>query len=441
MLPLAGDDRLWRNGLAGAIPAAAAFVIAAAFLFFAARLAFDSVQAGVAAALLFALNPNALYLQATAMTEPFFFAALAALLYFSILFQRTQSLLATAAAGVAACAATLTRYEGWLLIPLVTIYFAMIGRPHRWRGALLFTALAAAGPLAWLAHNGYYYSNFLEFYNGPYSAKAIYARGLAQGQRPYPGDGDWRAAFFYFREAAALCAGQPLLWLAAAGGLVALVRRVWWPLVVLALPPLFYILSLHSGGTPIFMPHLEPNSYYNTRYGLAALPLLAFAAAALTSFGAEKLRAILAVLVIVGGAGAWLLSPSPENWITWKESQVNSVARRTWTAEAARHLAREYQAGTGILATFGDVSGVFREAGIPLQETLNECDDLIFEAAVARPDLFLREEWAVAIEGDPVDRALARSARTGPVFRCVRMIHTPGAPPVRIFRRDRARTQ
>src|SRR5439155_5489081 len=76
MAPLVSNDRLWRNGLAGAIPSAAAFVLAGAFLFAAAKSALSSRAAGFAAAGVFALNPNLLYLQSTPMTEPIFLAFL-----------------------------------------------------------------------------------------------------------------------------------------------------------------------------------------------------------------------------------------------------------------------------------------------------------------------------------------------------------------------------
>ncbi len=75
MLPLARIDELWRSGLAGAIPSAACFVLAGASLFAAVRRVFESTAAAVAATALFALNPNLLYLQSTAMTEAVFLAA------------------------------------------------------------------------------------------------------------------------------------------------------------------------------------------------------------------------------------------------------------------------------------------------------------------------------------------------------------------------------
>src|SRR5579883_1756244 len=77
MIPFAMRDPWWKNGLAGAIPSMLCFVAAGAFLFAAARREFSST-ASLAAAAIFALNPNILYLQSTPMTEPLFAASLLA---------------------------------------------------------------------------------------------------------------------------------------------------------------------------------------------------------------------------------------------------------------------------------------------------------------------------------------------------------------------------
>ncbi len=215
MLPFVTRDSWWHSGLAGAIPSAASFVIAGTFLFAAARRLYLSTAAGVAAALLFALNPNMLYLQSIPMTEALFAAALAALLWATIWFRATQSMWAVLAAAVASNAASLTRYEGWFLIPFVALYFLITARRKSY--ALVFAALAALGPLAWLAHNQYYYSNALEFYGGEGSAKAIYAGELAAGGARYPGDHNWRLAIEYYFAAITLTQGWTLAILGSSG--------------------------------------------------------------------------------------------------------------------------------------------------------------------------------------------------------------------------------
>src|ERR1019366_3171973 len=104
----------------------------------------------------------------------------------------------------------------------------------------------------------------------PIRARTI---GAIQGHAAYPGKNDWRQAFLYYRTAAQLCAGPCLPWIALAGAVAALYRRAFWPLLLLALPAVFYVWSMHSAGTPIFLPTLPPFSYYTSRYGLAVLPL------------------------------------------------------------------------------------------------------------------------------------------------------------------------
>ena len=434
MLPFVQNDAWWRSGLAGAFASSLCFVAAGVFLFLAARRVFESRGAAVTTLCVFALNPNLLYLQSIPMTEPLFFAALAAVLYFTVRFHATQSAGSVLGAGLAALAATLTRYEGWFLIPFVTLYFILAAKRRRFLFAVLFGLLASLGPLYWLAHNWWCYGDFLEFYRGPYSAKAIYQRALEGGMARYPGDHEWRKAWLHFRSAVQLCAGLPLVWLGLAGAVAATFKRVFWPLFLLALPGAFYVWSIHSGGTPIFVPHLWPNTYYNTRYGLSALPALAMAAGALVAVAPRRARAVAALAVIAVAVSTWIRDPRPDAWICWKESAVNSEARRAWTKQAADFLRGRYQPGTGIFMSFGDLTGILQAADIPLRETLHDGNVPHWEGALARPDLYLSEEWAVAISGDKVSDTIVKASRTGPHYRCVRTIALKGAPVIQIYR-------
>ncbi len=435
MLPLVSTDWLWRTGLAGAIVSCICFVIAGTFLFLAARKAFSSDAAGAVAAFALALNPNVLYLQATPMTETVFLACFAGLLYFTVLFRDSQSLWAAAAAGLCALAGTMTRYEGWFLLPFCALYILLAAKRRRLLAAALFSVIASSGPLLWFAHNWWYYGDALEFYHGQWSAKAIYERALAAGMARYPGDHDWAKAWLYFREDARLVAGWPLAVLGVAGIAAALVKRAFWTVALLALVPAFYVWSVHSGSTPIFLPHLWPNSYYNSRYAIGALPLLALGAAALASLAPARFRRWAAVAVVAAAAAPWVMRPAPENWVCWKESQVNSVARRAWTAKAARYLAPRYGARDGVFTSFGDLAGIFLEAGLPLRTALHEGIRPEWETALARPDLFLHERWVIAISGDKVATAIERLPKDGPRYDLLEAISVKGAPVIKIYRR------
>jgi len=434
-LPFARYDWLWRTGLAGTIPSAICFVAGGLFIFLAVRRVFSSNPAGAAACLAIALNPNLLYLQSIAMTEAIFFAALAALLYFGVRFRETQSFWFIVPAGVAALAGSLTRYEGWFLMPFAALYFLLAAKRRRIWAAVLFSAIAGLGPLAWLAHNWWYLGAPLDFYNGPYSAKALYESQVAKGMARAPGDGDWPTAWLYFRTAVRLCAGWPLVWMAAAGALAALIKRAFWPLLLLALPPVFYIWAMHSSGNPIYVPQLWPHTYYNTRYAIAALPLLGFAAGALVSLAPARWRRLAALLVVIAAVAPWAAYPRPSNWACWNESNLNSAARREAERQAADFLRAAYRPGDGILTSLLYVSNIYPAAGIPLRETLHEGNGVKWIASISRPDLFLSEKWAVSASGDEVARAMGRLKTTGPQYDCVKLIAVKGAPVIQIFRR------
>ncbi len=436
MVPFVMRDEWWRSGLAGIIPGVACFVLAGVFLFAAARRIFASDYAALAVMLLFALNPNMLYLQSTPMTEPVFQASFAALLWASLWFRDSQTAWAVLAAAAASNAASLTRYEGWFLIPFVCLYFLLMAK-RKWL-AVLFGALAMLAPLAWLALNHYYEGNALEFYSGPYSAMAIYRRYLTHGL-PYPGDHNWTVALTYYFAAARWVIGWPLIGIGIAGTLAAfwqpgLWKKIWWPLFFAALVPVFYIWSIHSSGTPIFVPELWPNGWYNTRYALGFLPLIALAGGALVILTRSRLRLPVALALAAIPAAIWAATGAPA--ITWKEAEVNSIARRAWTTEAAKFLAANYEPGFGIIFEFGDLAGVLREAGIPLREGFHQGNRLAWVAAVIRPDLFLDTGWALAISGDEVSTAMLRADRHGQHYELRKQIIVKGAPVVEIYQRQ-----
>ncbi|HYP12966.1 MAG TPA: glycosyltransferase family 39 protein [Bryobacteraceae bacterium] len=440
MLPLVGTDLFWRTGLAGTIVGVVCFVAAVLAIFGTARRVFTSNSAGWCAALLLATNPNLLYLQATPMTEHIFFAMLCGLLYCTVRFASGLSSRWLIGAGLCSAGAALTRYDGWLLIPFATAFVFISGREKRWRATLLFGAMASTVPLYWFAHNFYFYGDLLEFYHGQYSAKAIYERGVTASGKRHPFDHNWSQALIYYRAAVVLCVGMPLCLMAVAGCLGALLRRAIWPVVLLAIPPFFYVLSLYAGSAEIFVPALWPHSYYNSRYGLAFLPFAAFCAASLVTFLPARVQTAGTVALLAAAVSIFVAYPRAESWICWKESQVNSKARRAWTQNAAQFLKQNYRNGDGLLFSYGDLAGVFRESGIPIREGLHEGNGAASDAAFVRPDLFLNEGWALAIKGDRVsqlmsERVTSAVGQKGPRFRLVHEVHVDGAPAIEIFQR------
>jgi hypothetical protein len=352
-----------------------------------------------------------------------------ALLYFTVRFRETQGTLSLAGAGLAACAATLVRYEGWFLIPFAVAYVLLAARGRRLRAAVIFGIIASIGPIFWLAHNWWLTGDMMASFTGPYSAKAQMA-GTG-----HPGNGSLRMAWIYYRTGIRLCVSPWLAWLGLAGAVACLWKRAWWPVALLAMPAAFYVWAIYRSNTFIYVPPLWPYSYDATRYAMAGLPLVALASAGLVAAAPRSLQTRVAGLVIAAGLGWWVVHPHLEDWVVYQEGRVNSVSRRAFTDEAAQYLEPLYVRGSGIVVQFGDLTGIFREAGIPLRETFIQDFGVPWVAILRRPDLFLWQEWAVAIEGDEVHNAMQTAAQYGVRYKLEKTIPVDGAPAVEIFRR------
>jgi hypothetical protein len=426
MIPLVRNDWMWSTGLGGGITSGFCTALAATFLFAAMRRVFRNTIAAIAAMAVFVLNPNTLYLGSIPMTEPVFFAALFALLYFTVRFAETRGWGALTGAGIAACAGALTRYEAWFLLPFAAVYIVMTGGERGWRAASLFCLIAGAGPMLWFWHNWWYFEDPLYFYRGPWSALAI------QGNLPYPGKGDWRVAGKYFFAAGRLVAGLPGLATGALGIVVALTSRVFWPLILLLLPPLFYVWSVHSFGTPIHVPSLEPHGWYNIRYAMAFVPLIALGAGALARFG--KIAAAAAVIAALAPFAIRLVTNPAEHSITWQEAEVNSRGRRDWTAQAVQFLRGAAGPHETFFTGYG-LNSIYRTLGIPLRDTLSGDNNPQFLMAQSRPDLFLWEDWAVVMGGDTVQGIIDKARLRGPRFELSERIMVKGQPVVEIYHR------
>lgn len=436
MMPLVSWDALWESGLAGAIPVSVCFWLGTFFFYLALSRIFRNQGAGIAGAGAMALNPNLLFLQATPMTEAIFIGALGGLFYGCVRYAEHPKLGWSCFVAVFALAGAMTRYDGWFLLPFVALFLLWKGGSRRWLYTFVFCAVSGAGPLWWLGHNWWFWGDALEFYRGPYSAKAIYQRQLEAGMSPYPADGNWLETARYYSATVRLVMGWPLLALGLGGSILALLRGPRWAAVLLVMPAVFYVVSMHNGGTPIFIPELWPQAHYNTRYGLALLPLLALGVAALVAPLRGWGRLAATTLALIAVSYPWMLARGPENWICWKEAEVNSTARRQWLTEASTYMKKLYVPGSGILLSFGDLTGILEHAGIPLRESLHEGNHPMFLGAIKKPGFFFHEEWAVCQAGDAVARAMVRARRMGVPVAMVRQFRVGNAKPVEIWRRQ-----
>src|SRR3984957_10360965 len=141
ILPFIVSRQMWQSGTGGSIPSMAAFVLGVLGIFRLVRTALSVSGEGKstttlsawAAAILYAANPNLIYMQATAMGESLYLALFIwSIVYFAEFTQGRDNALIKC--GLCLAAAAWTRYDGWFLaVVLVVATLAARYYPHQRR--------------------------------------------------------------------------------------------------------------------------------------------------------------------------------------------------------------------------------------------------------------------------------------------------------------------
>ncbi|HVN93845.1 MAG TPA: hypothetical protein VMT38_09115 [Terracidiphilus sp.] len=392
LLPFVQNYSWWATGLAGVIPSALAYLASCVGIYRLARKWLAPAPAALAL-VFFALNPNLLYLQTTAMTEPLFLCVFVWIVVWLV--EWRAALDAETVAGtehsmaplarpaknaiakttrlqiyiaLALIAAIFSRYDGWVIaliawsgIALTIFRHAAEGERARITAPAFWLATIAivAAPLLWFLYNRVCFGDWLFFARGPYSPHAIELRTAANapGWPPHPGwHNPWVALLFYLKVSeldSAVAPGWGSLWgnivlaLAAAGTMAASLsersrsrrRAIAW-IFLLWLPVPFYAWSVAYGSVPIFFPAWWPYTWYNTRYGLELLPALAlglaFAAELITdAIGRLKLPSRapvqkLAFAILFALGAVNVVALLQSRPIVYVESTKNADARRPY---------------------------------------------------------------------------------------------------------------
>lgn len=454
MLPFVWRMEWWQDGIAGAWPSLACYIVSVLGLYRLARRLMLPLWALMATAF-YAFNPNLLYAATTALTESLFLAILVwtvslttdcvAAISAGKLPQVRRLLIAM---GLLVAAAVYTRYDGWILGAAVWCVLAwhLFKRRDLWSGARLsfaiFTLLSVAAPLGWLAYNQHFYGDPLDFMRGPYSAAAIEKKTSPPGSHHYRG---WHnplwAAVLYTRTAQVVTSAWEtgfLLFVLAVAGLLRVARRpLDRPAILLWIPLPFYIYSVAYGSVPIFIPQFYPHSFYNARYGMEMLPAFAIFSVMALEWIQKRLRTSQPLI-------ARLLPPVtfaliPLNTIAMmhsiplvlKEGIVNASTRVPFEAALAREL-KSFPEGVPILISTSDHIGALQQAGIPLRQVLSEGDrDSFLEALRAPAD---HAAYVIAMAGDPVSKAV--TARPEGLTELT-VLCTTGQSCARVYRSDR----
>ena len=433
IMPLVVSDWAWRTGFGGSLPSMVAYVFAVAGIFRLVRKGFGGGTSDRAAAfawyfapLMFALNPNLLYLQSTAMTEALYLAFFIwAVGYFAEFADETTAQekreRALRNCGLCLAAGMLTRYDAWFAAAVIGCAAVLVAWWRARKAAAeamedrdmtlitrsaaqiaKFLIILAAVPAFWLLYNGVVFGNPLEFLTGPYSARAIAERGYQTWGTRAPGFHDLPMATLYFLKSVELDVGQGWwgkLWPAvAAGGVIFAIARArrLWPWLLLWIPLVFYALSVAYAGASIHVPTWWPFSYYNLRYGVQLVPAIAVFSAVLVCVFAQAVKrgwhwvpaVALGVGVLVSYNSIWSVP------ICLQEARVNSRSRMELEARLAEVMKRLPPSSTILMYTGGHV-GVLQDADIPFRRVIWEGNHGDWKHALARRGL-----WEEALD-DP----------------------------------------
>lgn len=454
MMPFVWKMEWWQNGMAGAWPSLASFILAVVGCYKLARYLLPDAWAFAATAF-FALNANLLYLSSTAMTEPLFLALLLwstvialegvdAIRAGKIAESRTRLIVQ----GALTFAMVFTRYDGWIAgaILWLVLGWTWWKSDEKKRRALnlpfaIFTLLTVAGPLLWFAYNAHYCGDWLDFVRGPYSAAAIDKRTSPPGAKHYRGwhNPAW-SLLFYTRTAQVDAAfwetGFAVMAAALAGAWLLWKRRVHRVVLLLWMPLPFYVYSVAWGSVPIFIPQLYPHSYYNSRYGMELLPALAICAMVGAAAVEQRLRtakpklaqwALPLVLFLIVINTVVMIWRKP---LVFQEAVVNSRTRIPFETGVAHELVLA-PAGAPILIDTNDHIGAVQQAGLPLKQLLSPGDSDSYRKALESPAA--NAALVISFAGDPVDQAVKKHPEG---LSEITVLCTTGQPCARVYRSD-----
>lgn len=391
--PLAVWQPLYFNGLAGAVISMAAYIVATRYLYLHVKALTGSTAGGVAAAGIFALNANILYLQATAMTELLLFACCAAAVHYLHLWCVEDRLRHLACASGAVLAASLTRYEGWVLcaaaVGLVALTALLRHRrySHTEGSTLIFSFVACSGILGWMAWNLVIFGDPMNWRSGEYADSSLW---VSDGEANV---GSLDTAAQTYGLAVLHNLGPITLALGAAGLLVYFVRhrldyRRITPYLMLGFAP-FFVFALYTGQRPLHVKEVM-GALYNVRFGLIMLlPAAVFAgyligllakAAADRDLGHRAVGAAAAAIVAAGSAIAVGGAVTLDEAVEYRDSgwETDNDAAAAWL--------REHHDGELTLMMSFENESVTFESQIPTGALLYEGSYRVWEEALADPE-------------------------------------------------------
>ncbi|HLW03681.1 MAG TPA: glycosyltransferase [Ktedonobacterales bacterium] len=451
MLPFIWNDDLWRTGLAGSFPSMLAYVVTSIYLYLAARRLTRKSVVSFVGALVFLLNPNVLYLQSTPLSELACIATMTMTGYYFLAWVQDDAPKYLVFAAGSTCLATLTRYDAWVLFPMLLVFTVLVGWLKRqpWahiEGTLIvFGIFGGLGIGLWLLWCELIFGDPLYFQRGPYSAQTQTTLFL----QTHPLE-TYHNLFQSLRYYLLLCVdtmGPLVLLLAALSLVVFLLRRRFAPemlaVLVFLAPLCFYIVSLYTGQANLYIPQVVPanaeEKIFNVRFGAEMVAPVALLLALLPgqwfpkAFGRSVLLAgsyllvgvILLQTVLIARGGVITLEDGQYGGSCAPAHQINA------------YLWQHYAGGLILENIFSSkIDGT--EAGVDLKDFISESSGTLWKEALRDPSMV---DWIIVRPGLKIDPIATHIDLNSPAFRAqfslvvqepdgINLYHRNGLPPL-----------
>lgn len=412
MLPFVIDDDMWRSGIAGPAVGVPSLVLLTVMAFKLAYLLTGSIAASWLAPGVILANPNTLYLSGTPMTEVLLLAMVTTSLYFMARWVLHDGVNSLVLAGLFGGLATLSRYDGWVLVCMEAAVVAVIAAVrHRRTGGvegllILFGGLAFAGIGGWLLWNQLIFSDPLYFASSVYGSAEQQRFFLASGLLPTYHN--LPKSIVYWLEDVRIVAGSTLGVLAAVGLVLLFVRSVrrrrLGPLLIafVALSSfVFYIVSLWLGQASLILPRFAadsgPYKMSNVRYGLQALLPIGLFVAYLVARRPRLLAPPLAAVVLAQG----VVSVATDRVMTYEDGtrglSSQTVSKGPYSPPVEDWMRHHYDGGLVLMDDYRRPIGPV-ESGVPMSRFIGVGNKPFWQESLDNPGL--HATWVVLQQGE-----------------------------------------
>jgi hypothetical protein len=413
MSPFVLFDSLYKSGLAGFFTLLPFLILGAVFLYRTCLILTKSKLSGFLSALLFLLNPYVLYYGVTPMMEVLFMANLFGVAYFMALWLQREKLSSLLLSGIFITLASLSRFEGLILIPLVgliiLIHFVKQRKSYSEVEAslILFGLLAAVGLSFILIYSWIFGGSPTIFASGGWWLKG-------SAEEIYPTKHNLFKTLEYLLYASFYMLGKPLVITSLISFLFLMFvsKNKFLTLSTLAIlfsPFLFVWLANFTGSVSMFVPELPPFGFFhNDRHTLSWIGFVVMAPTALIGLALQKFGdlknkkvinivnflSLIPVIFFTVTLGALNLHQfySVVFLEKFEVIKLNINVPTQDHFEVARYLEQNYDFGK-ILLSRANNDPILAEANLPLSAYIYEGNYRFYQQVLDRPWLFSR--WVI----------------------------------------------